>query len=142
MLGHGFVSAALFAAAGANLGKVWILHRLGRPARRTLRMTFWLTACGGAIMLTINVNNHLAQARAESLVVAIDHYRAVAGRYPRTLGDLVPAYLDHVPRAKYTLSYAHFDYANSAGRVTLTYPYAPPFGRARYDFDTARWTRR
>jgi hypothetical protein len=116
-----------------------LLHRFGLATGPTFRLGLVLSLCAIAIMVTINFNNKLAQQRANTLVSAIAHYRALAGHYPPALDDLVPVYIDAVPRAKYTLSFNRFEYDNFGERVMLSYADAPPFGRIGYDFSERRW---
>lgn len=140
VLGQGFIAAALLLAVVIGLlPKAWLLGRIGAPVTPTLGLAARCLACATAIMLTINLNNLLARQRGEAVVDAIRHYRAVAGHYPAALDELVPHYLDAVPRAKYTLSFNRFDYVNQSGRTALAYAETPPFGRVVYDFERRRW---
>ena len=140
VLGHGFVAFALLLAATLCLLPKWLLlHRIGAPTEPTARLGTMFLGCAVAIMATINFNNHLAQQPGEALVAAISHYRAVSGHYPAALDDLVPVYIDAVPRAKFTLSFNHFEYVRKANQIALTYAHTPPFGRAFYDFGQRQW---
>ena len=142
VLGLGFVAFGLLLVSLALVAK-WLLLRAtpsGATAQhRTARLALSLTLCAVAIMVTINLNNQLARERANRLVAAIDHYRAIAGRYPQRLEDLVPTYIDAVPRAKFTLSFNRFDFAHRQDGAVLAYAQTPPFGRAIYDFKAQRW---
>ena len=141
VLGLGFVAAGLLLAVLVGLLPRYLLRRLtGVADRRTVQLGALCALIAVLIMLTINFNNRVAQQRAESLVSAITHYRAVAGRYPGRLEDLVPVYIDAVPRARYTLAFNNFSYRNAAGHAMLAYAVAPPFGRAVFDFRTRRWS--
>lgn len=140
ILGQGFVALGLLLAVLLWFVPKWLLQRRTRGGgAATARLAFSLGLCAVAIMVTINLNNRLAWQRANALVAAIDHYRAVAGHYPRRLEDLVPVYIDTVPRAKYTLSFNEFAFNNTDGEVMLTYADTPPFGRVCYNFADHRW---
>ncbi|MGR8921022.1 MAG: hypothetical protein ACU85V_15510 [Gammaproteobacteria bacterium] len=139
VLGQGFIAAALLLAGAAVVPKWLLLARVGRNDGRAAALATLLLASGAGAMFTINANNRLAQARADDLVERVQEYRALAGRFPATLDELVPAYVASVPRAKYTLGFGHFDYSNSDGGVFLAYASAPPFGREVYDFRRQRW---
>jgi hypothetical protein len=88
---------------------------------------------------TIYANNALARHRADALIVAVEAYRAKHGDYPRALEDLVPEQIASVPRAKYTVAFGEFDYANLEGSASLMYTTLPPFGRPYYQFNEHRW---
>lgn len=93
------------------------------------------------MVFTLNIaNNRLAQHRAESLVAAITSFHQKYHRYPKTLDNLVPEYIDHVPLAKYTLTFnSFFYYAGDDGDAILYYVDLPPFGHPIYDFKIAKW---
>jgi hypothetical protein len=140
VMGQGLVAAVILLSVGAwLLPKAYLVSLAGRNSRPILRLSAVLALAAVAIMLTINFNNGLAQARAQRLVGAIEAFRAVNGRYPAVLDDLVPAYVDDVPIAKYTLSFNRFLYRNRGDRVVLGYVDIPPFGRPYYDFIGKRW---
>lgn len=61
------------------------------------------------------------------------------GGLSHVVAALVPAYIDHVPRAKYTIFFAEFTYQSRPGMTTLAYMDLPPFGRPSYDFDNRNW---
>lgn len=95
-----------------------------------------------AVILVLGLNaanNRLAKSRADALVTAVKAFHAKNQRYPKTLDELVPNYLDRVPLAKYTLMFNRFTYFNLKGYVTLSYVDLPPFGRPTYDFARDKW---
>ena len=85
-------------------------------------------------------NNHLARTRAEHLVVAVKAYQAKYHRYPQSLNDLMPEFVDRVPLAKYTLAFNEFHYFTSKRGTHLFYVALPPFGRPGYSFVRDQWT--
>lgn len=142
VLVQGFVAMGLLAAlVFVVLPKWFVLRRLGRSCRSTRRFAALLLICAVAVMVTIKTNNRLAHSRADSLIAAIAHYRAVAGDYPQTLGDLVPTYIDAVPRARYSLTFNRFSYRHTHAEAALAYADVPPFGRAIFEFGPQRWLR-
>jgi len=84
-------------------------------------------------------NNHIAQTRAEKLVGAVKAYHAKYRRYPQSLNELIPEFAERIPRAKYTLLFGEFYYANTERRAFLFYTSMPPFGRPTYSFANDRW---
>ncbi len=140
VMGQGLVAAVILIGVGAwLLPKAYLYARVGRNVWPTLRLAAVLAVASVAIMLTINFNNEVARERAEQLVRAIESYRTVTGRYPAELGELVPGYVQAVPRAKFTLSFNRFIYLNGDDRISLAYTDVPPFGRPYYDFRGRAW---
>lgn len=94
-----------------------------------------------AVVVAFNViDNRVAQARSEKLVAAVEAFHAKAGFYPRSLQELVPTYLDSVPRAKYSLAFNQFMYWRTQESAFLMYVSMPPFGRPTYSFSEKRWS--
>lgn len=140
IMGQGMIAAAILLGVAVWLvPKAALFFAAGRNGWPTTRLALLLAATAVAIMLTINLNNTLAQQRAQQLIAAIEIYRAASGRYPPTLDALVPGYIDTIPQAKYTLTFNRFLYLNRARRVSLAYVDVPPFGRPSYDFANRRW---
>lgn len=140
VMGQGLLSAvAMLAVLGWLLPKTWLYACIGRDTSglRVLCVALFVAAC--AALVAINANNALARDRADGIVAAVEAYRAVNGRYPPSLEALVPAYLEAVPRAKYALGHARFDYALSGRGATLAWAEVPPLGRTVYDFAARRW---
>ncbi len=84
------------------------------------------------------VNNSIAQARARELVEVIERYHTENENYPKSLQELVPRYIDKVPRAKFAMP-GEFYYATSENGAVLFYMELPPFGRSTYDFEKRSW---
>ncbi len=76
--------------------------------------------------------------RGDVIVAGLEAHRAQVGRYPATLGDLVPARLDSVPAPAWGSEWTYHTFEDGAyaelyvrdpgGRLTL-----------RYDFAGGRW---
>lgn len=139
-LGQGLVSFFL------ALGVIFIglpralLPKLRATRRERLRN---LAVYLGAVFVVWGfnaANNWLARSRAEDVIAAVKAFRAKNGRYPTSLQELVPAHLDSVPRARYTLASGEFVYAGArSGHPVLYYVALPPFGRPFYSFTNDRW---
>lgn len=108
-----------------------------RPQRlRTIAI--YLTAV--ILVFALNaMNNRLAQARAETLIEAVKTFHTKNQRYPGSLEELVPDFVDQVPLAKYTLGFNQFWYTTSDSSITLSYIQFPPFGRRAYSFAENAW---
>ena len=82
----------------------------------------------------------VSDANAQQVVKACEVFRAVNGRYPSKLDELVPNYLTLVPPAKHCVT-GVFHYYNSDGHCTLWWS-RYGFYRRSYDFDKKRWSSR
>ena len=68
-----------------------------------------------ALVLTNNaVQSRIAEANAAKIVKACEEFHAANGKYPKTLGELVPKYLSSVPHAKYCLVFGEFLYSDKS----------------------------
>lgn len=90
-----------------------------------------------ATMALASANIKLAQRRAAPVILAVRRYNSEHGHYPKTLDELVPAYLPSVPRAGFTLLSRHFGYFNDEN-PQLYFP-AMFHGVFAYDFPTETW---
>jgi hypothetical protein len=84
-------------------------------------------------------NNHLAQSRANVLISAVKAFHDKNQRYPKSLEELVPDYVERVPLAKYTFMFNRFWYFTSDQGTSLFYVGLPPFGRPTYSFTRNAW---
>ncbi len=85
-----------------------------------------------------SVQRSIAMGNAERVIEACERYREANGAYPERLGELVPRYLNSVPRAKYCCSWSEFWYFG-APRPLLFWYEIPPFGRRIYNFERGTW---
>ena len=95
-----------------------------------------------ALVFTLNAaNNRIASERAEVLVAAVEAFHAKHQRYPDSLEELVPGFIDRVPLAKYTLLFNEFWYVpvEKDRDAALWYVEFPPFYRPTYNFTTNEW---
>lgn len=110
----------------------------GVRGRRLTCLAIYLVAV--AMVFGLNAfNNKLAHRRAGDLISAVEAFHADQGRYPRSLSELVPSYIDEVPAAKYTLAFDRFWYYADDENATLLYVAFPPFGRPTYSFARGEW---
>lgn len=131
----------------AALVGVWMLFvvlpraAFGEPAvrrARLMRVAVFLAAA--LLVFGVNwLNNAIARSRAETLIVAINAFKKTNQRYPRDLSELVPDFIDQVPRAKYTFNFGEFEYVPAAEEPILLYVEFPPFYRPFYRFEAGRW---
>ena len=124
---------------------VWFLMSavkqiIQRPGWRTALVRVSIPALTFGIALTNNeVQWEIAEARSEQIIKACEEFRVAHGRYPNTLGELVPRYLPSIPRAKYCMHFGAFEYYSNDGKQRLLWYKVPPFGRKIYRFDDGQW---
>jgi hypothetical protein len=124
---------------------VWILVSLVRSA--ALLPGWWNSLVRIAIpaltLILVYGNDALqmriGRANADRIILACEQFHSDYGRYPRTLADLVPRYLDEVPRAKYCVARGEFWYIGGEKNHMLVWWVVPPFGTMNYNFELARW---
>lgn len=107
---------------------------LGVAAARVLIpiVTFLLVDANCSLQRTIAMGN------AERLIEACERYRQANGAYPERLAELVPRYLNAIPRAKYCCFQGEFWYIGAPRPLLLWYE-VPPFGRRIYNFERGDW---
>ncbi|MGZ5049358.1 MAG: hypothetical protein ACXWBI_18950 [Usitatibacter sp.] len=96
-------------------------------------------AAVATVFTVIALQNRMARHRAEAVIAAVEAFHADQKRYPDRLEQLVPKYLESVPRAKYTLMFGDFMYHNYGADPTLMFTALPPFGRPTYRFAKGKW---
>ena len=105
------------------------LVRIGIPA-----ITFGLLWANNADQLGV------AEANSRRVVAACEEYHAADGRFPKNLNELVPRYLNSIPRAKYCLGPpSEFAYSNLETPM-LYWQVLPPHLRKIYNFHTRSWS--
>jgi len=124
---------------------IWFLVTLvGSAIRRPgWRLALLRLAIPALTLAIVKVNNAQQLKRAEDkalqVVAACEKYHTVNGKYPETLGDLVPEHMPSVPQAKRCLLWGHFVYFNQ-GKPMLVWYVVPPHYRKIYDFHDRRWS--
>lgn len=111
-----------------------------RPVRRQRLRNLAIYLCAVVLVWALNIaNNRFAHRRAEELIAAVKAYRMSNQRYPKSLQELVPAHIERIPPAKYTLAFNDFRYLPSPDDPRLMYTSLPPFGRPVYSFARSEW---
>jgi hypothetical protein len=97
--------------------------------------TLWLVRANDAFQLRV------AESNGQRVVAACEEYHAANGRFPRTLDELVPKYINSVPVAKYCLGPgSRFFYgAPPHGNAMLAWEIVAPHYRRTYNFGTRSW---
>jgi hypothetical protein len=94
----------------------------------------------GLVLANFAVQLKIAKANAPRIVAACEEFHAANGKFPKTLGELVPRYIPSIPRAKYCLTYGEFYYWNWEGHPPLLIWYTfPVFGKNVYNFENRQW---
>lgn len=92
-----------------------------------------------AILGSHNLNLKLGAANAERIIAAVEGFYNEENRFPKTLEELVPVYLERVPRAAVRFNANTYRYWNEGDRYQLLWVKVPPYLRAVYDFSTKEW---
>lgn len=92
-----------------------------------------------AIFISFNLNNRLAEQRAEVVIGAIDKFHDQRSHYPNSLQELVPEYLDAIPRANFTLTGGRLHYLTFGDAPSLMYYSYWPFARRYYNLKSRKW---
>jgi heme/copper-type cytochrome/quinol oxidase subunit 4 len=107
--------------------------------RQRLRNITILLGVVVMVVVLVKVNAYVAPLRANQLIAAIESYRAENGVYPKALDDLVPKFIDHVPRAQYTLD-GTFHYMDGGTAKPPMLWYNPhQMDHRGYHFGTKDW---
>jgi hypothetical protein len=124
---------------------IWFLVSVTKSAIQRPRWTVALTRAAiplatiAVVFGNSAVQSKIARANAEKIVAACEQYRTRSGRFPQTLDELVPNYLQFIPRSKYCLIWDNYQYFNNNGSPMLVWVDIPPFGRPTYDFQNRQW---
>jgi hypothetical protein len=89
----------------------------------------------GMVLGNSNLQSRIARANAERIISACEQYHVAHGSYPSKLEDLVPQYLESLPRAKYCIMMGEFHYWDMGDCHFFTLAEIPPFGRWSYTFE-------
>ncbi len=76
----------------------------------------------------------VAVARAEPVVLAIERYRTNEGKYPASLNDLVPKYVNSFPDLKPTGKSLKLEYEQMGSGPILAFKNGAVFSRKVYEF--------
>jgi hypothetical protein len=129
----------------AGICPIWFLVSLVKAIKKRPGWVIGLSRIVIPVLaLTIVAGNaalqsKIANANAERIIAACEQFRAATGKYPDQLDELVPKYLNSIPRARYALMFSDFRYRNLDGNHQLLWDERPPFGRRIYDLEHRKW---
>lgn len=134
------VIAGLVGAGLLVIGLPLALLRKPYPARAQRLRNLAIYMASVVLVFVLNaLNNRIAATRAEMIISSVKAFHAKNGRYPESLNNLAPEFLEHIPLAKYTLSQNKFYYHVADGSAVLFYVEVPPFGRPIFRFSEGKW---
>lgn len=87
----------------------------------------------------LRINSGLARDRAEAIIKACEQFKGATGKYPERLVELVPNYMEKIPRTSYALLAGDFIYLSKNNQHRLVYTAIPPYGRSYYTFEEKKW---
>jgi hypothetical protein len=137
VLDGSYIFSAVICPIGFVVGLAWNIVRRPNLGLAAARLLIPLVT-GVFVVTNYSVQSRIAMHNAERLIQACERYREANGNYPEQLGDLVPRYVNSVPRAKYCCSASEFMYRGQP-RHTLSWWECPPFGRRVYNLETGKW---
>lgn len=91
------------------------------------------------IIVIFKINAHIGKSNAKVIISAVDAYYQDVGVYPKRLKQLVPKYLEKIPRCAYRMSGCQYRYISSEKSHLLMWQEIPPFGDRTYSFERAKW---
>jgi hypothetical protein len=140
LLNQGFI-AVIFLALVAPITLIrafWAWKNTGIRKRRLSAAGIYFVMAV-TVLACIQVGNGRAGRKAELLIAACEEYRTVNIVYPESLTDLVPDFIDKIPKAKYAYAAGQFHYVSREDSHLLWYVSFPPFGKRIYRFETKEW---
>ncbi len=93
----------------------------------------------GLVLANSDYQYRMAESNAARVVTACEEYHAATGKFPQTLDDLVPQYMQFIPHAKNCMMFGEFWYLNSDGKPLLIWYAFPGRGRKIYNFEDREW---
>ena len=123
---------------------IWVIVGVVRTVLRRPRWTvavarLLLPVVTGSLAVANNrLQESIAMGNAARVIQACEDYRQAKGVYPGHLEDLVPHYLNTVPRVKYCCWQGEFGYSAPPQAILRWYAF-PPFGRLAYASETGTW---
>lgn len=109
----------------AGICPIWFLVSLIKAIKRRPGWGVGLSRIAIPVLLLAIVagnaalQSKFANANAERIIAACEQFRAATGKYPDRLDELVPKYLNTIPRARYALMFSDFQYRNPDGKHQL-----------------------
>ena len=141
-LGQGILSAAflLLLICAVPVLAIYSALRKRWPEFRhhMAKIGIYAAACLAAIG-AVYLNNAMAARRAVRLGEACRQFHAKYNRYPASLQELAPEFIDGVPAAKYTFMNSDFFYMKSDTDPEIYFVEMPPFGRRFYHVKSGNW---
>ncbi len=141
----GFESSALLGLfCIAPVVGLFIASLLGFFTRRWRAAWYFLAALAGvaaslAVSRGISARQREASiAAAEPIIAAAGRFHTATGAYPRSLADLIPAYLPGEPRTKMGFRGTSFRFSSGADGFEITFA-LPVWRVCSYDSRTKQW---
>jgi hypothetical protein len=127
---------AFFLGAAAGISAIIFLFRDRRFLKLyAVKSVIYLAALVSIIGI-FKFNAFIGSRNAESLIQGVNSYFADFERYPEDLKQLIPNYLDNIPKCAYRLMDNEFRYRTAQDNVYLMWTIMPPWSRKQYDFKT------
>ena len=123
----------LISASGAIFSRRW-----RRAIRFGLALLFLFSSFGTAGSISKR-QQQASIIAAQPIIAAAENFHAATGAYPRSLGDLVPAYLPTEPRTKMGFGGASFLLSSQPDGFRVSFA-LPAWMRCVYDSRAKKWS--
>ena len=140
-----FLFQGFLAAYCAAYVVLWGVPQALFAWRRPAVMRAWLIrsaayGCAAIVMAgVVTLNRALAVQGAEEIVAAVENFHAAEQRYPKALEELLPRFLDRLPRGNVRPYGTSYRYWGEGAARYFSYT-MPPWPVLRiYDFRTRQW---
>ena len=136
--GYTFLSAVLFLLSFLLL-PIFLALAVFKIGRNTAKGFLVLLVCSFGTMAYCDWLDSVAVERAKPVVLAIEKYRANEGKYPDSLNNLVPKYVNSFPDLKPTGNSPKLEYEKMGSGPILAFKNGAVFSRKVYEFWSGNW---
>lgn len=136
--GFALIGTAVF---GLPTGLVALLVADKAWRRRLWRRLVVLGSISISTIAIVSQTDKLSPFMASPIVQAIEQFRQATSAYPKTLEELIPKYLEHIPAVRVAIQQPSITYVLRNGRPKLSIPSAvgDAFAVHEYDFEDKTW---
>ena len=136
--GDVFLSGLLF-FIGLLLVPVYVVLAFFKIGRNTAKGIVVMMSCAIGSMVYCNWLDSVAMERAEPIVQAIKQYQTNEGKYPNSIEELLPKYVDSFPDLKPTGKSPKLEYEIVNPGPILSFKNGAIFSHKAYEFWNGRW---
>lgn len=129
-----------FIVIGSGISAIIFLFRDRKFSKLyALKALIYFTGFIGIIGI-FKFNAYIGGENAGIIIKAINSYHDDTGLYPENLNQLIPIYLDNIPKCAYRIMDNEYRYYVDQENADLMWTVMPPWGRYNYSFRNTEWT--